>query len=267
LEDTPIVVSISQAPSDGTAVANADGTVTYTPATDFIGEVTFRYMVTDADGDSDDAQVTIRVKAGANLVPSAVDDNAITTVNTSVTVNVLANDTNLDDGFGGLTIYRAPAFGSVVVNANRTITYTPSYMFVGTETFQYMVEDVDGDYSVATVTVTVTDRPDYQPVANDDYRGATYNEPRIVDVLINDTGLEDAPITVAVTSNPAYGTVAVNADNTVTYTPNGSYIGMVEFGYAVTDADGDSDDATVHINVKVKNMIPVAVDDYCFNNS
>ncbi|BDX37387.1 hypothetical protein CYCD_07420 [Tenuifilaceae bacterium CYCD] len=261
LNDTPITVSISQAPSNGTAVPNADGSLTYTPATDFIGEVTFRYTVTDADGDSDDAQVTIRVKEGVNLVPSAADDNANTTVNTSVTINVLANDTNLDDGFGSLTIHQAPAFGTVVVNANRTITYTPSYMFIGTETFQYMVEDVDGDYSVATVTVTVTERPDYQPVANDDYRGATYNEPRIVDVLINDTGLEDTPITVAVTSNPAYGTVAVNADNTVTYTPNGSYIGMVEFGYSVTDVDGDSDDATVHVNVKVKNMIPVAVDD------
>ncbi|MGE0078543.1 MAG: Ig-like domain-containing protein [Bacteroidales bacterium] len=261
LNDSPITVSVSQAPSDGVAVANTDETVTYTPATDFVGEVTFRYTVTDVDGDSDDAQVTIRVKDGVNLVPIAVDDNASTNINTSVDINVLANDTNLEDGFGSLTIYAAPAFGIAIVNANRTITYTPSYMFIGSETFQYLVEDVDGDYSVATVTVTVTDRPDYQPVANDDYRGATYNIPRIVDVLINDTGLEDTPVVVTIASNPSNGTVAVNGDNTVTYTPDGSYLGLVEFNYTVTDNDGDSDNATVHINVKPKNMIPVAVDD------
>jgi hypothetical protein len=36
-------------------------------------------------------------------------------------------------------------------------------MFVGTETFKYMVEDTDGDYSVATVTVNVTERPIINP--------------------------------------------------------------------------------------------------------
>jgi len=261
LDDTPITVTISQAPAQGIASVNVDGTVTYTPATDFVGEITFRYTVTDVDGDSDEAQVTIRVKSGINIVPNALSDNAATQINIPVDINVLLNDTGLDDGFGSMSIHKAPQFGTVVVNANRTITYTPSYMFVGTETFQYFVEDVDGDYSVATVTVTVSDRPDYLPVANDDYRGATYNTPRIVDVLINDTGLEDAPIKVTKTTDPAYGTVAVNADNTITYTPNGTYLGQVQFKYTVTDSDGDSDDATVFINVKVKNMIPDAYDD------
>ena len=40
--------------------------------------------VTDADGDSDDATVTINVKAGINNVPVAVNDNATTIINQSV---------------------------------------------------------------------------------------------------------------------------------------------------------------------------------------
>jgi hypothetical protein len=56
--------------------------------------------------------------------PQAVNDNATTIINTPVDINVLSNDSGLDDGFGRLTIYQAPAFGIVVVNANRTITYT-----------------------------------------------------------------------------------------------------------------------------------------------
>lgn len=261
LDDEPVVVSISQAPVIGEALANADGTITYTPATNFVGEVSFRYTVTDVDGDTDDALVTIRVKDGLNIVPKANDDIATTFVNKSVDIAVLGNDTGLEDGFDKLSIHKQPMFGTVVINTNRTITYTPSYLFLGTETFQYKVEDVDGDYSVATVTVTVTERPDYLPVANDDYRGATYNTPRIVDVLINDTGLEDSPVVVAKKSDPAYGTIKVNADNTITYTPDGNYLGQVQFDYTVTDVDGDTDAATVFINVKVKNMIPDAYDD------
>jgi len=137
LEDVPLAVAISQNPAQGTAVVNPNNTVTYTPAVGFIGEMTFRYTVTDVDGDSDDALVTIRVKEGVNYSPNAMDDNSSTIVNTPVTINVLANDTGLEDGFGGLSIHVASPYGTAVVNANRTITYTPSYMFIGTETFQY----------------------------------------------------------------------------------------------------------------------------------
>ena len=262
LDDSPVTVSISQAPAQGTAIVNADNTVTFTPTTDFVGEMSFRYTVTDADGDSDDALVTITVKSGTNVVPVAVNDAASTYVNTPLTIPVLANDSGLDDGFGMLYIYSQPQFGIVVVNTNRTVTYTPSYMFVGTETFQYVVEDVDGDYSLATVTVTVTDRPDAQPVANDDRRGCSFDQSVVVDVLFNDTGLEDTPLTVTISETPVQGTAVVNPDNTVTFTPATGFIGTITFRYTVTDADDDSDDALVTIRVKEDvNIVPLAVND------
>jgi gliding motility-associated-like protein len=262
LDDTPLTVSISQAPAQGTAIVNANNTVTFTPAAGFVGQMTFRYTVTDADGDSDDALVTITVKSGTNVVPVAVNDAATTTINKPVTISVLANDSGLDDGFGSLYIYSQPQFGNVVVNANRTVTYTPSYMFVGTETFRYVVEDVDGDYAMATVTVIVVERPDSQPVANDDRRGCSFNKPVVVDVLFNDTGLDDAPLAVAISEAPVKGTATVNPDNTVTFTPEAGFIGTMTFRYTVTDADGDSDDALVTIRVKEgENIVPLAVND------
>ncbi|MEW5845404.1 MAG: Ig-like domain-containing protein [Bacteroidota bacterium] len=262
LDDTPLTVTISQAPVQGTAIVNADNTITFTPPTDFVGQMTFRYTVTDADGDSDDALVTISVKAGTNIVPVAVNDAATTTINKPVTISVLANDSGLDDGFGSLYIYSQPQFGNVVVNANRTVTYTPSYMFVGTETFRYVVEDVDGDYAMATVTVIVVERPDSQPVANDDRRGCSFNKTVVVDVLFNDTGLDDTPLAVAISEAPVKGTATVNPDNTVTFTPEIGFIGTMTFRYTVTDADGDSDDALVTIRVKEgENIVPLAVND------
>ena len=53
-------VAIATAPANGTAVANADGTITYTPAANFLGVDTFRYTVDDiAGGVSNTATVTV----------------------------------------------------------------------------------------------------------------------------------------------------------------------------------------------------------------
>ncbi|HRX30584.1 MAG TPA: Ig-like domain-containing protein, partial [Tenuifilaceae bacterium] len=262
LDDVPVTVTVSEAPAQGNASVNSDNTVTFTPAPDFVGIMTFRYTVTDADGDSDDAMVSINVKSGENVVPSAVADEATTIVNTPVTINVLANDEGLDDGFNDLQVYSQPQFGTVIVNADRTVTYTPSYMFIGTETFRYYIEDVDGDYSLATVTVSVIERPDYHPTANDDARGCSFNSSVIIDVLENDENINDTPLTLAFTIPPSIGSAVINADNTVTFTSDNDYVGVVTFGYSVTDADGDSDDAQVVVTVKPgENNVPVAQDD------
>ncbi|HOK86480.1 MAG TPA: Ig-like domain-containing protein, partial [Tenuifilum sp.] len=262
LDDAPVAVTISEAPAQGTAIVNSNNTVTFTPETGFIGTMTFRYTVTDADGDSDDALVTIRVKEGVNIVPLAVNDEVTTQMNTSVDINVLANDSGLEDGFADLKVLVQPMFGTVVVNSNRTIMYTPSYMFLGTDSFQYLIEDVDGDYSVATVTINVVERINHIPVANDDYRGTSYNTPRVIDVLFNDTGIEDVPLTVTVVDNPSNGSVTVDSDNTVNYVPANGYLGTDSLTYRVTDTDGEWDEAKVYINVKPFNMIPEAHDDY-----
>jgi len=111
--------------------------------------------VCDVDNDCSIANVTINIRP-VNHVPVANDDEATTAENTTKAINVLANDSGLDDGFGSLTVYTQPANGSVVVNANRTVTYTPNASYVGTDQFVYMLQDVDGDYDLATVTVTVT---------------------------------------------------------------------------------------------------------------
>lgn len=57
----PTTVSIASAASNGVAVSNGDGTVTYTPDTGFIGIDTFTYEICDAEGLCDEAEVTIEV--------------------------------------------------------------------------------------------------------------------------------------------------------------------------------------------------------------
>ncbi|MDD4384975.1 MAG: tandem-95 repeat protein [Bacteroidales bacterium] len=266
LEDVPIVVTIRQQPSveQGTVAVNGDNSVTFTPAADYIGIYTFEYTVTDADGDSDWATVTVAVKDGENFAPMANDDVATTQINTPIEIDVLANDTGLGDGFGSLSIYQNPDLGSVEVTDRQTIIYTPNNFFIGEVTFRYLVSDVDGDFDIATVTVTVVEKPNSIPVANDVSLATGLDTPRIIDVLYNDSGLEDVPIVVTIRQQPSVeqGTAAVNGDNTVTFTPGTNYIGIAIFEYTVTDADGDSDWATVTVTVKDgENFIPNANDD------
>ncbi len=266
LEDEPVTVTINYPPNadHGSVVVNDDNTVTFTPATDYIGGTFFQYTVTDADGDADFATVTVVVKSGENVVPTANDDEATTYMNTPVQVDLLANDSGLEDGFGDITIHQNPQFGDVVVNDDFTVTFTPANFFLGQVEFTYKLSDMDGDYDFANVTVIVTDVDNPIPVAYDDSIGTSFNQPVTIDVLTNDTNLDDTPITVTIFEHPSLfeGEAEVNSDNSLTFTPTQDFGGEVNFRYLVTDANGDSDNANVKVTVKDGvNNVPVANDD------
>jgi hypothetical protein len=88
-----------------------------------------------------------------NNPPAAVDDS-VTTVGT-VTIDVIANETDPDPDLLTVTAVVQPADGSVVDNGNETVTYVPDARFVGTDTFMYTVCDPSGACDWATVTVIV----------------------------------------------------------------------------------------------------------------
>jgi large repetitive protein len=62
-------------------------------------------------------------------------------------------------------------------------------------------------------------------------------------------------------SDPAHGTLTLNADGSYTYKPNDNYNGPDSFTYMANDGDLDSNVATVNITVNAVNDAPVAVDD------
>jgi Ca2+-binding RTX toxin-like protein len=152
--DTLSVASVTQ-PPNGAVVINADGTLTYTPDADFSGEDRFTYTITDGNGGSDTATVTIDV-APLNDAPDAVDDAAQTNNLTPVVIPVLANDTDPDGDT--LTVTAASAdVGTVVINDDGTLTYTPEPGFGGQATLTYDISDGNGGTDTATVTVGVLD--------------------------------------------------------------------------------------------------------------
>ncbi|WP_236642010.1 Ig-like domain-containing protein [Dokdonia sinensis] len=253
LGSEPTTVTDVTDPANGTVTINADGTVTYTPDMDFNGTDTFEYTITDDNGNTSTATVTVVISD----TPDAMDDTASTNEDTPVDIAVLDND-DLGTEPTTITDVTDPANGTVTINGDGTVTYTPDMDFNGTDTFEYTITDDNGNTSTATVTVVISDTPD----AMDDTATTDEDEPVTIDVLDND-GLGSEPTTVTDVTDPANGTVTINADGTITYTPDPDFNGTDTFEYTITDDDGNTSTATVTVVVV---STPDAVDDTASTN-
>ena len=148
---------------DRGGAAITDGTeVLYIPASGFVGFEEFRYTAQDAglEGgedppsvDQDTARVVVNVSE--DIAPVAVDDVATTSQSQSVIIDVLANDALGNGPTHSLTIETPPANGSVTLQPDDTIRYSPNFNFFGEDPFEYRLTDANGDSDVATVTVGV----------------------------------------------------------------------------------------------------------------
>jgi hypothetical protein len=133
-----------------------------------------------------------------NTAPVANNDSATTTKGQAVTINVLSNDTDAQSNIAPatVTIGTPPQNGSVVVNANGAVVYTPASLFTGTNTFTYTVKDTLGLVSnVAQVQVAVT----AASAVNDSYVvTADLLGSQFINVLAeNGVGVNDVPSAVA----------------------------------------------------------------------
>ena len=87
-------------------------------------------------------------------------------------------------------------------------------------------------------------------VAQDDSAATTAGNPAQLSVLDNDTYPVGTPVTITITTAAIYGSVIVNGDHTITYTPVGNCLnGDDSFVYTLSDSAGNSDTATVTVTV------------------
>jgi hypothetical protein len=92
----------------------------------------------------------------ANDPPTATDDSVATKPNVAITIDVLGNDEDPDGDTLSLVWVTASTSGSVVINPDQTVTYTPDSDFNGDDSFLYLVGDGKGGTDTATVSIAVT---------------------------------------------------------------------------------------------------------------
>ena len=141
------------------AEIDEDGRVTLTPRANANGISTVRIRATDLGGASTVQAFDVSVLPVDDPVVAA-DDFAETHLESSVDIDVLANDSDVDGVLDPdtVTVLRNPTFGEVTEGPTAgTLRYTPNPEFIGQDTFTYAVANTDGQASApATVTIDVS---------------------------------------------------------------------------------------------------------------
>lgn len=265
--------------SYGTLTLNPDGSYTYVanpaaPGAPPTVTDTFTYTVRDADGDEATATLTITVLN--NRPPEPHDDVRSTPEDTPVSGNVLSgSDGDVADGdpdgdpltvtqvtIDGVTTtvpvdgspvtIDIPGSGTLVIDSSGAYTFTPLPDWNGTvPPIVYTVDDGTGAgnaTATATLHITVTPVPDIVPDSGTTHVG----QPITIDVLANDR-FAGTPV-ISDTTPPAHGSIVVNPDGTITYTPHPGYAGTDTFTYTATSG-GITETTTVTITVLEQNPV------------
>jgi gliding motility-associated-like protein len=211
------------------------------------GVYTFRWTVTNAGNCSTNDDVIVNV----NRRPTAVDDIVSTNVNTPLNIRILDNDTDPEGpatiDYSSIIVITQPLNGSVFVDPTTGIVlYKPNSGYTGPDSFTYTVKDFQGLVSnFATVSVGVSVRP----TGTNDNAVTLTGIPVVIAVANNDPGRAGTSVVDA--SLPVNGTILINPDNSITYTPNSGFSGRDPFTYKLRTAGGvESDPITVSVSVR-----------------
>ncbi len=268
-----------------TAVADAvngqvslnDGVVVFMPTTNFHGDASFTYTVTDQYGLSTMGSTTL-VIAAVNDAPVTQGETGKTQEDTAIYFNVadlLSNDSDMDTATDGqvlsITGIAAAQNGMATLLADRRIRFVPDSNFHGTAQFSYIVNDGNdashNGSTTAAVKVDVSAVND-APVTQQDTASVDEDIPIFftqAQLLKNDSDVDTATdgqvLTITAVSAASNGTVSMLSNGDIRFIPNANYHGTVSFTYTVSDGNGGNTDARVNLTVLAVNDSPTALGD------
>ncbi|HCM1065172.1 tandem-95 repeat protein, partial [Vibrio parahaemolyticus] len=249
-KDTDSSLEFSVSGNNSIQISIVNGVATITPTADWNGKETITFTAKDPSGESVNQTVDFTVAPVVDIEA----DSADVVEDTPTIINVLGNDTfESTDKVVSLDAENGPKNGTVIVNNDGTVTYTPDDNYVGEDTFTYIVTS-GGVSESTTVSVDVTPEND-APVAKDDTAITDEDTPVTIDVLPNDTDVDGDKLSVESASVPKeQGTVEV-VNGKLVFTPAENFNGDAEITYTVTDGQL-TDEAKVTVTVNPVNDAP-----------
>ncbi len=214
-----------------------------------------RGLARPVDGDGDGTPVNdigsfeLQSAIGGGGVVANID-NVTTLEDTSIDIDVAANDTG---GPLTISIESAPTFGTASI-VGGIVRYVPIANAFGIDSFFYRAQNNAGDFDLAEVTVTITPVND-PPIAFDDAFSATNDQPLTISfssLLANDSpgpGEQSTDfVTFVSAGQPVTGSVSIQA-STLIYTPQAGFVGGDTFSYTIIDDGGRSSTGAITIDV------------------
>ena len=268
-ENTPLRITLSGSDSDGSVVSyqlmtspshgRLSGTapnLTYTPTTGFDGSDQFQFRVVDNDAVvSESVNIVIRVN-NVNVLPVANAQSLLTNENTPLSLTLSGSDSD-----GTVESYQvgSPSHG-ILSGTAPNLTYTPTTKFDGSDSFTFTVTDNDAGVSIlATISITVSNVNILPVVSDDNVNIEKGSENNVINILANDSDEDNLTVISAAANN---GTVVINADGSLTYTPNDDFSGVDTISYTISDGKGGETSAVVTVTIELPgNLPPITVDD------
>ena len=238
--------TIMSSPEHGSLGGVSSSELVYTPASNYSGNDSFTFRVSDGVMDST-ATVTIAVEA-VNDLPVANGQFVTTTEDTATAVTLSGSD--IENSALSYVIVNGPTHGTLNGSgANRS--YTPTANYNGNDSFTFMVNDGTANSSVATVTIAIAPVND-APVAVADSATTRKNHSVNISVRANDQDVDGDVLTVVTVSQGTRGGwVTINSGGTgVTFKPRFNFTGVDTFTYQVSDGKGGTATATVAVTVR-----------------
>jgi hypothetical protein len=274
--DTLTYVIVS-APAHGTLLNCLGGTgdisCSYTPDLNYNGTDSLSYRAYDGSNYSATQVVSFTINPVNDAPTLGATQSLAASEETLVNFNLNAG-ADIENNTLSYVVTTSPANGvlSCTGGISRACSYTGNANFVGTDTFQYKVNDGLLDSTLATVTITVSDVND-APVSALDYNLAVDEDvPKNFTLTAGtDIDLPGQTLTYTLVSGPAHGALsgciesAPSTDRTCTFTPTADYVGNDSFSYKVCDPDVCSSNVTtVSVVISPINDAPVMIANQSF---
>jgi len=252
----PLTYSIFSGTLPSGISLNANGSFAGVADTTAAGTYVLVIRVTDDRGTFDATTLTINVAdAGLAITGTSVNESAGTaTITVTRTGGIGAVSVQADTANAAALAGSDYTSTTIILNwvnaetGPKTFT-VPILNDAVSEILESFLVVLSNPINIAitsgTAVVSVAD--DDPPIAVADTAVAGQNASRIINVLGNDQGLDNAPISVSIVTPPASGTATANANGTITYLS--SVVGVDTFVYRLTDALGQIAQAAVTVTV------------------
>jgi hypothetical protein len=204
------------------------GKLSYTPVANYNGKDTFTYTISDGEL-SATVEVLLTIEP-VNDAPVAMLDSYSINEDILSVFDVLKNDSDLDND---LIIVAAsqPPHGLVTI-VNNKLSYKPDLNFNGEDQLTYTIGD--GEFTATVKVQIMVKAVNDAPVVNNDQGSTDYNKPIVIDVVANDTDVENDMLSIVRFDSPKNGKVVI-VNNQVEYSPNALFAGTDQFVVYITD--------------------------------
>ncbi len=256
--DALLVTTVSVDAAFGTITDNGDDTWTFNPTENYNGDnVPVSFTISDGTT-TDSATASIDVVAvndgtvAGNIDLTTAEDTALT----FSTADLIANSSDVDGDDLSISAISVDAeFGTITDNGDDTWTFNPAENYNG--------DDVPVSFTVSDGTTTDTATASIDVAAVNDAPTITISGTTVTEdtaqIIATANDLDGTIDSSALSAE--HGTVSIDADGNITYTPDADYNGADTVSLSVTDNEGETSIQTVSLTIDPTQDSPVAIDD------